>query len=132
MTSYVVGVDIGGTCTDCVVVDERGTVTLGKAFSTPPDFADGILDALDVAARELDSDVRTVLSQTRLFLHSTTVAENAVVDGTLARAGLITTRGFEDTLFAMRGGYGRWSGLTEDEKRNLSTPTSCRRSCRVR
>jgi N-methylhydantoinase A len=59
-----------------------------------------------------------VLSQTRLFLHSTTVPENAVVDGTLARAGLITTRGFEDTLFAMRGGYGRWSGLTEDEKRN--------------
>ena len=85
MTSYVVGVDIGGTCTDCVVVDERGTVTLGKAFSTPPDFADGILDALDVAARELDSDVRTVLSQTRLFLHSTTVAENAVVDGARAR-----------------------------------------------
>ena len=65
----------------------RRTVTLGKAFSTPPDFADRILDALDVAARELDGDVRTVLSQTRLFLHSTTVAENAVVDGTLARAG---------------------------------------------
>ena len=41
-----------------------------------------------------------------------------MVDGTLARAGVITTRGFEDTLFAMRGGYGRWSGLTEDEKRN--------------
>src|SRR5581483_3310335 len=38
--------------------------------------------------------------------------------GTLAHAGVITTRGFEDTLFAMRGGYGRWSGLTEDEKRN--------------
>jgi N-methylhydantoinase A len=46
------------------------------------------------------------------------VAENAVVDGTLATAGVITTRGFEDTLFAMRGGYGRWSGLTEDQKRN--------------
>jgi N-methylhydantoinase A len=59
-----------------------------------------------------------LLADTQLFLHSTTVAENAVVDGTLARAGIITTRGFEDTLFAMRGGYGRWSGLTEDEKRN--------------
>ena len=118
MRSYVVGVDIGGTCTDCVVVDESGTVTLGKAFSTPPDFADGILDALGVAAAELDTDVGAVLSKTRLFLHSTTVAENAVVDGTLATAGVITTRGFEDTLFAMRGGYGRWSGLTEDEKRN--------------
>jgi N-methylhydantoinase A len=116
--SYVVGIDIGGTCTDCVVVDDAGAVTLGKAFSTPPDFSGGILDALGVAAARLETTTPELLADTQLFLHSTTVAENAVVDGTLARAGIITTRGFEDTLFAMRGGYGRWSGLTEDEKRN--------------
>ncbi|MDX6440177.1 MAG: N-methylhydantoinase [Gaiellaceae bacterium] len=115
---YVVGIDIGGTCTDCVVVDGAGNVTLGKAFSTPPNFSDGILDALGEAAQQLGTEAGELLGSTRLFLHSTTVAENAVVDGTLARAGVITTRGFEDTLFAMRGGYGRWSGLTEDEKRN--------------
>ena len=46
------------------------------------------------------------------------MGENAIVDGTYAKAGLITTAGFEETLFAMRGGYGRWSGLTEDEKRD--------------
>jgi N-methylhydantoinase A len=115
---YVVGVDIGGTCTDCVVAGEDGRVTLGKAFSTPPDFSRGILDALAVAAAELGIERRALLASTRLFLHSTTVAENAVVDGTLASAGVITTRGFDHTLSAMRGGYGRWSGLTEDEKRN--------------
>jgi N-methylhydantoinase A len=115
---FVVGIDIGGTCTDCVVVDSGGRVTLGKAFSTPPDFSAGILDALAVAARELGLERTELLAATRLFLHSTTVAENAVVDGTLATAGLITNAGFEDTLFATRGGYGRWSGLTEDEKRN--------------
>ena len=115
---YVVGIDIGGTCTDCVVVGENGDVTLGKAFSTPPDFSGGIQDALGTAAQQLGTDVGTILASTRLFLHSSTVAENAVVDGTLAKAGIVTTRGFEDTLFAMRGGYGRWSGLTEDEKRN--------------
>ena len=115
---YVVGIDIGGTCTDCVVVDADGTVTLAKAFSTPDDFSRGILDALAVAAGELGVDRARLLRDTRLFLHSTTVAENAVVDGTLADAAIITTKGFEDTLFAMRGGYGRWSGLTEDEKRN--------------
>jgi N-methylhydantoinase A len=115
---YVVGVDIGGTCTDCVVVDEAGKVTLGKAFSTPPDFSAGIMDALEIAAGTLGHGLDKLLGNTRLFLHSTTVAENAVVDGTLARAGVIVTRGFEDTLFAMRGGYGRWSGLTEAEKRN--------------
>jgi N-methylhydantoinase A len=115
---YVVGVDIGGTCTDCVVVDTDGNVTLAKAFSTPDDFSGGILDALAVAAGELGIGRADLLRDTRLFLHSTTVAENAVVDGTLADAAVITTKGFEDTLFTMRGGYGRWSGLTEDQKRN--------------
>jgi N-methylhydantoinase A len=118
LMEYVIGVDIGGTCTDCVVVDEEGRVTLAKAFSTPPDFSDGIFDALAIAAEQLAASVADVLASTRLFLHSTTVAENAVVDGTLATAGVITNRGFEDTLFAMRGGYGRWSGLTEEQKRN--------------
>jgi N-methylhydantoinase A len=115
---YVVGIDIGGTCTDCVVIDEGGDVTLGKAFSTPPDFSTGIMDSLAIACGTLGLTLNQLLANTRLFLHSTTVAENAVVDGTLATAGLITTRGFEDTLFSMRGGYGRWSGLTEAEKRN--------------
>lgn len=115
---YVVGIDIGGTGTDCVVVDDAGRVTLGKAFSTPPDFSVGILDALAVAAAELEVSRAELLASTTLFLHSTTVAENAVVDGTLAKAGVITNAGFEDTLFAMRGGYGRWSGMTEEQKRN--------------
>lgn len=114
----VVGVDIGGTCTDCVVVDATGAPTLAKAFSTPPDFSEGILEVLSLAASSSGTTLEDLLARIRLFLHSTTVAENAVVDGTLARAGLVTTRGFEDTLFATRGGYGRWSGLTEDEKRN--------------
>lgn len=115
---YVLAVDIGGTCTDSVIVDENGRVALGKAFSSPPDFSTGIFDSLAVAAGELNLALDTLLPNTRLFLHSTTVAENAVVDGTLAQAGMIVTRGFEQTLFATRGGYGRWSGLTEDEKRN--------------
>src|SRR5207247_5225030 len=78
----------------------------------------GILDSLGAAAEQLGASIADLLSRTVLFLHSTTVAENAVVDGTLAKAGVVTNRGFEDTLFAMRGGYGRWSGLTEEEKRN--------------
>jgi N-methylhydantoinase A len=114
----VVGIDIGGTCTDCVVVADDGRVALGKAFSTPPDFSTGILASIEVAAGELGVELPSLLAAARLFLHSTTVAENAVVDGTLSTAGLITNAGFEDTLFATRGGYGRWSGLTEDEKRN--------------
>lgn len=46
------------------------------------------------------------------------MVENAIVDGAMVPTGILTTRGYEDTLFATRGAFGRWSGLTEDEKRN--------------
>jgi N-methylhydantoinase A len=116
--SYVVAIDIGGTGTDCVVVDEAGEVTLGKAFSTPPEFSTGILNSVASAADALGIARAELLERTSLFLHSTTVAENAVVDETLATGGVLVSEGFEDTLFSMRGGYGRWSGLTEEGKRN--------------
>lgn len=115
---YIVGVDIGGTGTDCVVMDEKGALTVGKVFSTPPDFTEGVLNAAQIAAEKLGSNLATLLGNTRLFLHSTTVAENAVIDGTLAKGGLLVTRGCEEILFMTRGAYGRWSGLTEDEVKN--------------
>ena len=62
---YVVGIDIGGTCTDCVVVDGDGNVTLGKAFSTPPDFSAGILDSLGIAAEQLGTEAGELLARTR-------------------------------------------------------------------
>jgi len=115
---YVVGIDIGGTGTDCVVMDEDGILTVGKAFSTPPDFTEGVLDAIQVAAEKLEMDLATLVANTWLLLHSTTIAENAVIDGTLAKGGLLVTRGFEEMLFMTRGAYGRWSGLSEEEKKN--------------
>lgn len=62
-------VDIGGTATDCVVRDEEGTLTVGKAFSTPPTFVDGILNAIEGAARKLGVSLVTLLKHTKLFLH---------------------------------------------------------------
>lgn len=116
---FVIGVDIGGTCTDCVVLDTEGRISVAKAFSTPPDFASGIFDALAVAAGALKLSVHELLARTAMFLHSTSIAENAIVDGTLSKAGLLTTRGFEETLYMTRGGYGRWSGLSEEAKKNV-------------
>jgi N-methylhydantoinase A len=116
--TYSIAIDIGGTCTDCVAVDEDGHFVLAKTFSTPQDFSIGIINGLDELASAAGLSLDGLLKSTSVFLHSTTVAENAIVDGTMATAGLITTRGFEDTLAAMRGGYGRWSGLTEIEKRD--------------
>jgi N-methylhydantoinase A len=116
---YVVGVDVGGTCTDCVVLDSTGSITISKTFSTPPNFSDGVLDAVRLAALEMGLDTKGLLEDTRLFLHATTIAENAIFDGDLAQAGLITTKGFEATLALMRGGYAEWAGRTEEEIKNV-------------
>lgn len=116
---YVIGVDIGGTCTDCVVLDEEGRVTVAKAFSTPPDFSEGVVNAVGLASEQLAASLPSLLRDTRLFLHATTVAENAIIEGDLARAGMLTTRGFEDTLRLMRGGYAEWSGRSEEEIKNV-------------
>lgn len=103
--------------------------TVANAFSTPPDFADGIRESLAVAAKEITRSLEERLGETWLLLHGSTVAENAIADGRLDPVGLVTTSGFRDTLFATRGGFGRWSGLSEDEKRNpvetVKAPAAC-------
>jgi len=121
--TYLVAVDIGGTFTDAVAVDEGGQVTIAKAFSTPPDFSVGVIDALGDVADQLRIALPKLLDLTPIFLHGTSVAENAIVNRTLAPSGLLTTRGFEHTLYMTRGGYGRWSGLTEDAKKDVLSGT---------
>ena len=116
--SFTIAIDIGGTCTDCAAMDDQGRLHIAKAFSTPPDFSEGIIDALRLVADEVGIELEQLMYETQLFLHSTSVAENAIINGHLAVAGLITTKGFEHSLAATRGGYGRWSGLTELEKRD--------------
>jgi N-methylhydantoinase A len=111
---YIVGVDIGGTFTDCVVMDEQGTVTLGKALSTPDDFAKGTLDAVSDAARNLGlASEPDLLRATKFFFHACTVADNTLITRSGPKTGLLTTRGFGDTLLIMRGRT--TEGLTESE-----------------
>jgi N-methylhydantoinase A len=111
---YLIGVDIGGTFTDCAVVDDDGTVTVGKAPTTPSDPSEGFFDAIDVAAEHLGLDRRELLSAADRLAHGTTVAINTVVTRTGARVGLLTTRGFGDTLKIMDNA-GRGIGLPIEE-----------------
>jgi N-methylhydantoinase A len=111
---YIVASDVGGTCTDCVVFAAGEAVHLGKALSTPPDFADGVLDSLALTARGMGLALEALLADTVLFIHGSTVVDNAILTRSGAPTGLITTEGFEDTLLITRGAYGRWSGLSED------------------
>jgi N-methylhydantoinase A len=111
---YIVAVDVGGTCTDCVVFDGEQTIHFGKALSTPPRFAQGVLDSVRVTAGTMGLTLEQLLGRSRLFLHGSTVVDNAIFARAGTRTGLLTTAGFEDTLLATRGGYGRWSGQPEE------------------
>jgi N-methylhydantoinase A len=93
-----IGVDIGGTFTDLVALDEAtGAVINTKALSTPQELLDGVLRCVDqVGAR---------LEDCRLVIHGTTIGINAVLEGKGARTGLITTEGFRDVLEIGRGNF---------------------------
>ncbi len=100
---YYIGTDIGGTFTDCVILDEIGNIVVGKSASTPPDFEKGLMNALKDAAAQLAQSLPDILGQARLFPHGCTVATNTLINQSGARVGLITTKGFEETLYIMRG-----------------------------
>jgi len=93
-----IGVDIGGTFTDLVALDEAtGAVINAKALSTPQELLDGVLRCVDQAGTRLDD--------CRLVIHGTTIGINAVLEGKGARTGLITTEGFRDVLEIGRGNF---------------------------
>jgi N-methylhydantoinase A len=103
---YLVGVDIGGTFTDCVVLDRIGRITATKSPSTPGNFGEGMLAALAVAAERLGLSFEEFCAQIRVLTHGTTVGTNALIQRRGAKVGLITTKGHEDAIHIMRGSRG--------------------------
>jgi len=90
-----IAVDIGGTFTDLVAVDDNGQVFRSKSLTTPDDLARGINDCLKGA----NVDV----AGANFFVHGSTVTINAVLERKGARTGLITTQGFRDVYEIGRG-----------------------------
>src|SRR5688572_14913343 len=116
---YIVGVDIGGTFTDSVVLDEIGQITIGKALSTPTDFSVGATNAVKSAAEKLGlADEKALLDRTRVFFHACTIGENTLITRSGATTGLIATSGFGDAILMMRGKT--TEGLGEAEAAHLS------------
>ena len=96
---HYIGIDIGGTFTDCAVLDADGRiVATAKAPSTRDDPAEGVLDAIRVAAESLGTDASGLLSDCRHLIHGCTIATNAVVERKGVATGLIATRGHEDAI----------------------------------
>ena len=91
LRSLVLGVDVGGTFTDLVQLDQNtGAVRLAKVASTLDNQAFGVLEAIDKVECEL-ADVAMVI-------HGTTTTTNAVLERKLSKTALITTAGFRDSL----------------------------------
>jgi N-methylhydantoinase A len=109
---YRIGVDIGGTFTDCAVTDEEGTSTVSKSLTTPRSLSDGVLDAVRINAEDRGRSLGELLAVTDQFVHGTTQATNAMLTRSGARTGLITTRGHEDNLLIGRV-YAKMAGLHE-------------------
>ncbi len=112
--SFRIGVDIGGTFTDCVVADADGERTVAKALSTPGALEEGVLEAVRLTAEQLGLTRAQLLQRTDLFVHGTTQATNAMLTRTGARTGLITTRGHEDAIIIGQV-YSKVAGLGERE-----------------
>jgi N-methylhydantoinase A len=84
-----IGVDVGGTFTDAVSVDEHGTISIAKTLTTPDDVSHGTL----TAAGELGA-----IASVEAIVHGTTLVTNALLERSTAPVGLLTTEGFRDTL----------------------------------
>jgi len=106
MGDYLCGIDIGGTFTDCVLIDSEGRLTTAKAPSTPDDFSRGMMAALAAAAEKVGLEPAALSDRLDLLSHGTTTGTNAIIQKKGAKVGLITTKGHNDVIHIMRGSRG--------------------------
>jgi N-methylhydantoinase A len=107
--AYRLGVDVGGTFTDLLLLDEEsGRFWRHKTPSTPHDSSEGIMAGVEAICGQAGTSPSAV----EVFLHGTTVATNAVLEGKGARVGLVTTEGYRQVMQIARslvpGGLAAW------------------------
>jgi N-methylhydantoinase A len=93
-SAYRLGVDIGGTFTDVVLMSTDGTIFSKKVLSTPQDYSQAIETGISSLLGELGVDPAEIGE----FVHATTVATNTIIERKGAKVGLVTTKGFRDVL----------------------------------
>ena len=93
-STFRLGVDIGGTFTDIVLLGDDGSVRTKKVLSTPDDYARAVV----AGATALLSECRVDGSEVVGVVHASTVASNTILEGRGALTALITTEGFRDVL----------------------------------
>src|SRR5262245_10121651 len=100
---YRIGVDVGGTFTDLVLVAPDGRLLIDKHPTTPADQSDGVLGGIaQLAARE-GRELDALLAATAMVVHGTTTADNTMIEMSGATTGLVTSEGHRDEIEIRRG-----------------------------
>lgn len=102
LRDILIGVDVGGTFTDAVVIAD-GRSYRAKSPSTYPDIGRGVLAACRLAAASAGEDLTSLLPRVKKFGLGTTAVTNVIATRTGLKTGLVTTKGFEETLRLARG-----------------------------
>src|SRR3982075_1232207 len=100
---FTIGIDVGGTYTDLVAIDETGKAVFAKSPSTPSDQSVGVMAGLDELARRLRLTRAEMLAATDRVVHGTTVATNALLERKGAHVALLTTEGHRDVVEMREG-----------------------------
>ena len=94
-----IGIDVGGTFTDCVLLGADGSLTLEKAPTTPHDQSEGVLDGIArLAAATGHASADALLTTVRAIVHGTTTGDNTMIQMSGAPTGLLVTSGFRDEI----------------------------------
>ena len=99
MGNYEIGVDIGGTFTDVILIDPSGRVNSHKLLSTPDDFSNAMIKGIEQICARANIEPSSITK----IVHGTTVVTNACIEMKGAKVGLLTTHGFRDILEIGRG-----------------------------
>jgi N-methylhydantoinase A len=102
-TLFNICIDVGGTFTDCLVMDAAGTLRQFKSPTTYPDPSVGFMASLQKAADGYDTPLTDLLADVDLLIHGTTLATNTLINRNGAKTGMITTKGFRDVVEIRRG-----------------------------
>ena len=114
-----VGIDVGGTFTDFVALSEEGGIQLTKTPTTHYDLSVGFMKGMRQLAGNAGESLEQLLARVESIRYSTTVGTNALIERTGPKLGLLTTAGFEDTIFIGRSRS--WAdGGSMEANRNLA------------
>ena len=100
---YKLGIDVGGTFTDFILISQSGETSIHKTLSTPEDPSIGVLSGIHDLAEIINLDLDEFVKSIETIVHGTTVATNALLTLKGAKTALITTKGVRDALEMRRG-----------------------------